>query len=110
MMRDLTEEGSRPKRIRLQHGGSGSARLAVLLFFFWVFLVLSNQFSLVLVAAVEEKGKWLPSMTRKTRLFDASNSTGAAVTPMGEFEGNVDDDLYGDDKRIIHTGPNPLHN
>ncbi|KFK41517.1 hypothetical protein AALP_AA2G139900 [Arabis alpina] len=28
------------------------------------------------------------------------------------FRGSLsrEDDIYGDDKRVVHTGPNPLHN
>ncbi|GMH15166.1 hypothetical protein Nepgr_017007 [Nepenthes gracilis] len=75
----------------------GSARTVI--FFFWVILIFS-QLSLGVVAG-EEKGRFSP---RKTRLFNGNPSFPAALG------GNAGGDLYAEDKRVIRTGPNPLHN
>ncbi|CAL0313588.1 unnamed protein product [Lupinus luteus] len=51
---------------------------------------------------------------RKT-LFHASSSSSSSITTtqervMSTDIGDQNDTLYGDEKRLIHTGPNPLHN
>ncbi|KAL6969088.1 hypothetical protein U1Q18_029668 [Sarracenia purpurea var. burkii] len=54
----------------------------------------------------------------KSRLFDAHNSLHAPPRPSqsaggggrGGGGGVSGDDLYEEDERLVHTGPNPLHN
>ena len=86
----------------------------------WVILIFT-QISFCL-AAHEESGKFIRSPPRKDRfsqtpLFHApstsSSSSSSSTTPgqAGAATINGDSDtVYGDEKRIIHTGPNPLHN
>ncbi|XP_030973222.1 CLAVATA3/ESR (CLE)-related protein 16 [Quercus lobata] len=85
----------------------------------WVILIFT-QISFCL-AAHEESGKFNRSPPRKDRfsqtpLFHApstSSSSSSSTTPgqAGAATINGDSDtVYGDEKRIIHTGPNPLHN
>ncbi|KAK7828321.1 CLAVATA3/ESR (CLE)-related protein 16 [Quercus suber] len=83
----------------------------------WVILIFT-QISFCL-AAHEESGKFIRSPPRKDRfsqtpLFHApSTSSSSSTTPgqAGAATINGDSDtVYGDEKRIIHTGPNPLHN
>ncbi|WCJ33560.1 CLAVATA3/ESR-RELATED 16 [Euphorbia peplus] len=55
------------------------------------------------------------SLPRKVRVlattesFFHSSSSSAAPSP-SSVEGDPESNVYEDDKRIIHTGPNPLHN
>ncbi|XVF43618.1 hypothetical protein PTKIN_Ptkin02bG0054700 [Pterospermum kingtungense] len=51
------------------------------------------------------------SLPRKARFFDTANSFQAPSSSV-QVAGNEGDPdtVYGDDKRIVHTGPNPLHN
>ncbi|KAH7570968.1 hypothetical protein JRO89_XS05G0232100 [Xanthoceras sorbifolium] len=53
--------------------------------------------------------------SRKARFFHSDESFHAPPTSAQLLEreansNNPDNSLYEDDKRIIHTGPNPLHN
>ncbi|KAK4608728.1 hypothetical protein RGQ29_002214, partial [Quercus rubra] len=71
----------------------------------WVILIFT-QISFCL-AAQEESGKFIRSPPRKDRfsqtpLFHAPSTSSSSST--------IPDTVYGDEKRIIHTGPNPLHN
>lgn len=82
----------------------------------WVILIFT-QISFCL-AAHEEVGKFIRSPPRKDRfsqtpLFHAPSTSSISTTPgqAGAATINGDSDtVYGDEKRIIHTGPNPLHN
>jgi len=57
-------------------------------------LLRQRTFNKVLLSHAPSKQR-----TRTTHHHDQARSTT-----------NVGDPLYGDDKRLIHTGPNPLHN
>ncbi|XWS34490.1 hypothetical protein CRYUN_Cryun21dG0042700 [Craigia yunnanensis] len=50
------------------------------------------------------------SPPRKARFFDTASFHAPSIS--AQFAGNEGDPdtVYGDDKRIVHTGPNPLHN
>lgn len=83
----------------------------------WVILIFT-QISFCL-AAQEESGKFIRSPPRKDRfsqspLFHAPSTSSSSSTIPGQAGAatiNGDSDtVYGDEKRIIHTGPNPLHN
>lgn len=87
----------------------GGARAAVLLL--WIMLIFS-QLGLHFCAHEDFR----PADPRKARFFDAASNSFHAPSSSAEFGGgNGSDDpdtstVYGDDKRIVHTGPNPLHN
>ncbi|KAJ4901327.1 CLAVATA3/ESR (CLE)-related protein 16 [Raphanus sativus] len=44
----------------------------------------------------------------KTASFQSPRASVSFMSPRREEE-NIDD-VYNDDKRLVHTGPNPLHN
>ncbi|KAJ4709723.1 CLAVATA3/ESR (CLE)-related protein 16 [Melia azedarach] len=83
------------------------------IFFFWVILLFS-QLGLVF-AHHEETGGYNSFSARRTRFFNADQSTFHAPPSSSqlvdtEAETPGSNSIYEDDKRIIHTGPNPLHN
>ncbi|CAL0331290.1 unnamed protein product [Lupinus luteus] len=98
------------------------------IFFFWVLLVFA-LISLFLSIHNEKSNSSISrrNLTIKPRptlpqrehsfrktLFHASPSSSTTTTTQARFvstnNGGQNNTLYGDDKRIIHTGPNPLHN
>ncbi|OAY25247.1 hypothetical protein MANES_17G078600v8 [Manihot esculenta] len=82
---------------------------AAIVFLLWVLLILAQ---LGLFYAVhEETGKLVKSLPRKVRLLETQSfdAPPSKVQSSMDIEGDPDT-VYGDDKRIIHTGPNPLHN
>ncbi|KAE8022866.1 hypothetical protein FH972_008627 [Carpinus fangiana] len=85
------------------------------IFLLWVFLI-STQIALYCAAAHEDTGRFIRSPPRKERfsettpLFHAPSSSAPAQQLLGGAKNGDPDTLYGDDKRLIHTGPNPLHN
>nr|XP_007157755.1 hypothetical protein PHAVU_002G095900g [Phaseolus vulgaris]ESW29749.1 hypothetical protein PHAVU_002G095900g [Phaseolus vulgaris] len=87
------------------------ARLAI--FFLWVILV----FSLISLFFSMDKDCLRRSLTRtlfhtpssSTSISSSSSSYPQQKTKVVERDPHHTT-LYGDDKRIIHTGPNPLHN
>ncbi|XVF02856.1 hypothetical protein REPUB_Repub04eG0210600 [Reevesia pubescens] len=90
---------------------SSGARAA--LFFLWIILIFSQ---LILHFALHEEAsstdhQSFRSPPRKVRFFDntASFHAPSSSSQFAENEGDPDT-IYGDDKRIVHTGPNPLHN
>ncbi|KAE8736317.1 Detected protein of unknown function [Hibiscus syriacus] len=77
-----------------------SSRAAVLLL--WVILVFSHLGFRSAVREERSKSLW-SAPPRKVWVFDTANSfQPPSSSPV--FSGNEDD------KRIVHTGPNPLHN
>lgn len=81
-------------------GGVRTKRRRYAIFFIWVILIFS-QFSLFSA----EKSLSTP---RKARIFGTASVHGLASSP-----DKLDEDpdmLYGEEKRLVHTGPNPLHN
>ncbi|KAK9276723.1 hypothetical protein L1049_006259 [Liquidambar formosana] len=99
----VPSEGVRRGR-RKRDAGTSSA-----VFFLWVILILA-QLS-VIFAVRDESGASVESPARKVRFFETVYFH--APSSPAQLVGNGDDPadtLYGEDKRIIHTGPNPLHN
>lgn len=96
-------EGARRTR-RRRHPG---ARTAV--FFLWVILIFA-QLDLFF-AFHDQTGRPISSTARKARFFNGATRFHVVSSP-AQFAGTVGDSntLYGEDKRLIHTGPNPLHN
>lgn len=103
-------------------GSSGGVKL-VAIFFFWVILIFSHLISFSSAAKVHDKNGRLypPSPPRKARFVETTKTTTTsfhapisppANQPVNDIDGGDPDSdtLYGDDKRIVHTGPNPLHN
>uniref|UniRef100_A0A6M2E7S6 Uncharacterized protein n=1 Tax=Populus davidiana TaxID=266767 RepID=A0A6M2E7S6_9ROSI len=86
----------------------GAARAAII-FLFWILLILA-QLGVFLVVH-EETDKLVKSLPRKARFFETGS---LQASPNQDQPVNIDggdpDAVYEDDKRIIHTGPNPLHN
>lgn len=88
----------------------GRRNAAAIFFFLWVLLIFAQ---LGLFYAVhEEPGKLVKSLPRKVRFLE-TQSFHAPQSSQVQSSVGVEGDpqsVYGDDKRIIHTGPNPLHN
>lgn len=98
-------------------GGYGKAKLAAFLLGF--LLILSELCCLSsAVENIDNSGiapsHWSPA--RKARFFHTQSSSHHARTSRTNDEriagsgGHGTDDVFQDDKRIVHTGPNPLHN
>jgi len=87
---------------------AGAARAAII-FLFWILLILA-QLGVFLVVH-EETDKPVKSLPRKARVFETGS---VQASPNQDQPVNIDggdpDAVYEDDKRTIHTGPNPLHN
>lgn len=84
----------------VHRGGARTKKSRYAVFFIWVILIFS-QFSLFLA----ERSLSTP---RKARFFGTASVHGLASSPDKLDE---DPDMpYGEDKRLVHTGPNPLHN
>ena len=95
--------------VKTRGGRYSGARAAV--FFLWIILIFSQ---LALHFAVHEEGsstdQSFRSPPRKARFFDtASLHAPSSSAQFAGHEGDPDT-VYGNDKRIVHTGPNPLHN
>lgn len=103
---------------RGRNGGNGRKRQAgavAAIFFIWLILVVSRmRLSSAAVKAVN--GRTLTksaAVHRKTHIFETEElfkpPAGFKVHG-GGARNDVADVVYEDDKRVIHTGPNPLHN
>ncbi|KAJ4840594.1 hypothetical protein Tsubulata_021429 [Turnera subulata] len=110
------EQGAETRRKKKNH--SGARRSAAVVFLFWFLLILAQLGFLVEAAAHEGKNKKLEedhhhqSLPRKARLFNSQTSVHAPAPSEADDESssmNIEGDpgkVYGDDKRIIHTGMN----
>ncbi|KAG7563211.1 hypothetical protein ISN44_As10g000440 [Arabidopsis suecica] len=80
--------------------------------FFWGILIFS-QFG-VSSSALFAPDHYHPSLPRKAGPFHELASFQAPKASMSftgqRREEENRDDVYKDDKRLVHTGPNPLHN
>ncbi|KAG2708419.1 hypothetical protein I3843_05G174700 [Carya illinoinensis] len=114
-MNIVPSEGLRARGSTARHAGASTA-----IFLLWVVLIFT-QISLSFAAAHREDtgGRLFRSPPRKERFFETPTKTlfhapsrTTSTTPAKVVANNGDprETLYGDDKRIIHTGPNPLHN
>ncbi|PRQ40940.1 hypothetical protein RchiOBHm_Chr4g0441591 [Rosa chinensis] len=93
-----------------------------LILLLWVVLILAQTTTSVFVGhnsiSGQESattGRLISSPPRKARFHDKVSFHAPSSTPSREFfarihGGDPADKLYGEDKRIVHTGPNPLHN
>ncbi|CAK7326746.1 unnamed protein product [Dovyalis caffra] len=82
---------------------------AAIIFLFWVLLILAQLGFLLSVH--EETGKLVKSLPRKVRFSETQSFHGPPTHDQPvDIDGRDPDTVYEDDKRIIHTGPNPLHN
>ncbi|CAF2194957.1 unnamed protein product [Brassica rapa] len=89
--------------VRRERHGSKSKRWDMTIkYFFFFFLVVMFQICLSSSSAsVDSRRHFVSSTPRKTLVY--------ATAPFrGDF--HIEDNIYGDDKRVVHTGPNPLHN
>ncbi|KAB1205729.1 CLAVATA3/ESR (CLE)-related protein 17 [Morella rubra] len=88
------------------------ARAKIAVFLLWV-IIIFTQISLNFAAQEEYSSRFIRAPPPRndpfseTPLFHAPSSNPAQV--VASTNGGQDT-LYGDEKRIIHTGPNPLHN
>ncbi|KAF8098668.1 hypothetical protein N665_0261s0033 [Sinapis alba] len=71
------------------------------LFFFFLVVMFQICLSSSSSASVDSRRHFVFSPPRKTLVYTTTPFLG----PL-----NREDDIYGDDKRVVHTGPNPLHN
>lgn len=97
-------------------------RLTAAVLFLWVvvlFIVADQTSAAVAVQhdntkqSLVQSHSPLTSRTRKDRFFSSTVTT--VQTPLSSPEELLDwngnpDKLYEEDKRLVHTGPNPLHN
>uniref|UniRef100_A0A1J3I7Z5 CLAVATA3/ESR (CLE)-related protein 17 n=1 Tax=Noccaea caerulescens TaxID=107243 RepID=A0A1J3I7Z5_NOCCA len=85
--------------VRRERQGRKLRRCDMCFFFFFFFFVVF-QISLSSSASVDSRRHFV-SPPRKALIY--------ATTP---FRGPLSrgGDIYGEDKRVVHTGPNPLHN
>ncbi|CAN8239274.1 unnamed protein product [Cochlearia groenlandica] len=75
--------------------------MCFLFLFFFVIIQISLSSSLS-----SDLGRFV-SPSRKTMVY----ATTTFHRPLSkEEEEEEDDNIYGEDKRVVHTGPNPLHN
>lgn len=81
---------------------------AAIVFLLWVLLILAQLG--FFFAVLGEKGKLVKSLPKKARFFDTQSfhAPPSQAQPV-DIEGDSGM-VYEYDKRIIHTGPNPLHN
>nr|GMD60140.1 CLAVATA3/ESR (CLE)-related protein 17-like [Ipomoea batatas]GMD68180.1 CLAVATA3/ESR (CLE)-related protein 17-like [Ipomoea batatas] len=98
-MRAPSGEGQRTRR-----KGSRSGKIAV--FLVWFLMLSSSQLCTEAHSMIQ---------SRKARFFSSNSdpNMGHAVgasSPSSVMKKNGSDKVYEDDKRIVHTGPNPLHN
>ncbi|KAF5751837.1 hypothetical protein HS088_TW02G00856 [Tripterygium wilfordii] len=119
-MSTVSREGVRSGGRRRSCNGASST--AVVLLFWAIVLIFSHELSLCVVAdrhlhehKTHGQGAVVKSQVpRKARLFKPAqlSSYAPAASPPPQLPVDIDpaDMIYGDDKRIIHTGPNPLHN
>ncbi|ONI31728.1 hypothetical protein PRUPE_1G327000 [Prunus persica] len=104
-----------------RHGRGEARNFAI--FFFWVILIFAPTSNLVVSASRTSishgdelgGGRFMRSPSRKTRFPGKVSFYAPSSTPSHDVHHFVGinggpDKLYGDDKRIVHTGPNPLHN
>ncbi|BFG17219.1 hypothetical protein CerSpe_034930 [Prunus speciosa] len=102
--------------------GRGEARNFAI-FFFWVILIFASTSNLVVSASRTSTshgdelggGRFMRSLPRKSRFLGKVSFYAPSSTPSHDVHHFVGinggpDKLYGDDKRKVHTGPNPLHN
>ncbi|CAK9154751.1 unnamed protein product [Ilex paraguariensis] len=101
----VSSEEERTRGGRRRHA---TARIA--LFFFFIVLIFSQLFSSF--AQNDKVGGSGQSPARKTRVFGTVPVHAASIPPthLSGTDDDDSDDIYDDDKRIVHTGPNPLHN
>ncbi|KAG5236802.1 CLAVATA3/ESR (CLE)-related protein [Salix suchowensis] len=83
---------------------------AAIIFLFWILFILA-QLGFFL-AVHEETDKLVKSLPRKARFFETESfhASPNMDQPVNNIDGGDSDSLYEDDKRIVYTGPNPLHN
>ncbi|KAK4842768.1 hypothetical protein QYF36_027384 [Acer negundo] len=99
----MMDSGEVVRRRRRCCGGGGRAAISM---FIWVILIFSQ---LSLVFALLHHDQSIKSPPRKARFFHSTDDNDESFHAPPNMEKDPDS-LYEDDKRIIHTGPNPLHN
>ncbi|CAF2063938.1 hypothetical protein Bca4012_101578 [Brassica carinata] len=88
--------------VRRERHGSKNRRWDMTIKYFFFFLVVMFQICLSSSSAsVDSRRHFVSSPPRKTLVY--------AAAPF-RWDLNIEDNIYGDDKRVVHTGPNPLHN
>ncbi|KAK2635405.1 hypothetical protein Ddye_030197 [Dipteronia dyeriana] len=99
----MMDSGEVVRRRRRCCGGGGRVAISM---FIWVILIFSQ---LSLVFALLHHDQSFKSPPRKARFFHSTDNDDESFHAPPTMEKDPDS-LYEDDKRIIHTGPNPLHN
>ncbi|KAF8096284.1 hypothetical protein N665_0313s0050 [Sinapis alba] len=100
--------------VRKEHDRRGRSRAAASTMFLWGILIFA-QFNLSTSAFSPDQYYHQPYPSpRKVGLFHKTASfqsprASVSFTSQRQEEENRDD-VYKDDKRFVHTGPNPLHN
>ena len=94
--------------VKTKGGRYSGARAAV--FFLWIILIFSQLGLHFSVHEEASSDQFFRSPQWKARFFDtASLHAPSSSAQFAGHEGDPDT-VYGNDKRIVHTGPNPLHN
>ncbi|KAH8500624.1 hypothetical protein H0E87_015815 [Populus deltoides] len=86
-----------------------SGAKAAIIFLFWILFILA-QLGLLIAFGHEETGKLVKSLPRKARFFETRFHAPPSQDQPLDIDKGDPETVYEDDKRIIHTGPNPLHN
>ena len=86
-----------------------SGAKAAIIFLFWILLIIT-QLGLFIAFGHEETGELVKSLPRKARFFETQFHASPSQDQPSSIDKGDPGAVYEDDKRIIHTGPNPLHN
>ncbi|KAJ6431709.1 hypothetical protein OIU84_019064 [Salix udensis] len=82
---------------------------AAIIFLFWILFILAQ--SGFFLAVHEETDKLVKSLPRKARFFETESFHASPnIDQPVNIDGGDSDSVYEEDKRIVYTGPNPLHN
>ncbi|PON98139.1 CLAVATA3/ESR (CLE)-related protein [Trema orientale] len=116
--------GSRRRSSGTTAGASSKPRSAVIFFFFLVILIFTHLgFCLANPDETDQlsgrlsprKARFLEATTTKTMKTTTTTTTTTTTAsfrhaPISPAPQSTVDMINGEDKRIVHTGPNPLHN
>ncbi|KAF9677431.1 hypothetical protein SADUNF_Sadunf08G0107000 [Salix dunnii] len=95
--------------VEAARGRRYSGAKAAIIFLFWILLILA-QLGLFIAFGHEETGEQVKSQPRKARFFETQFHASPSQDQPSDIDKGDPGTVYEDDKRIIHTGPNPLHN
>ncbi|GAA0139874.1 hypothetical protein LIER_01336 [Lithospermum erythrorhizon] len=112
-MKVPTEGKNRETRTRRQRSRATRASTTIkMTILFLGYLLFSVQLCMASSSAPEsshtDRSRWSPA--RKTRFFAAESNRAPSAIFEAKDDKNGTSNVYEDDKRVVRTGPNPLHN